>query len=63
MNSIEKSIQAIATRSKGPVPNIGDVATTPLATQTDDRRHDGQLVMPETLEQLEELYPIVWTSS
>ena len=51
----ESSTPAIATRSKGPVPNNGDVASTPLASQADDRRQDGQFIMPETPEQLEEL--------
>ena len=47
----------IATRSReGPVPQIGDAASTPLPTQADDRRQDGQFVMPETPEQLEELF-------
>ena len=47
----------IATRSReGPVPQIGDAASTPLPTQADDRRQDGQFVMLETLEQLEELF-------
>ena len=36
----------------GPVPRIGDAASTPLPTQADDRRQDGQFVMLETLEQL-----------
>ena len=54
---METSNQAIATRSRGPVQNIDDSATsTPMASQTDDRRHDGQFVMPETPEQLEELF-------
>ena len=47
----------IATRSREePVPQIGDTASTPLPTQADDRRQDGQFVMPETPEQLEELF-------
>ena len=47
----------IATRSReGPVPQIGDAASTPLPPQADDRRQDGQFVMPETPEQLEELF-------
>ena len=54
--SAESSTLAIATRGKGPVLSIGDAASTPLAIQTDDRRQDGQFVMPETPEQLEELF-------
>ena len=54
--SAESSTPAIATRSRGPVPRIGDAASTPLPTQADDRRQDGQFVMLETLEQLEELF-------
>ena len=54
---METSNQAIATRSRGPVQNIDDSATsTPMASQTVDRRHDGQFVMPEIPEQLEELF-------
>ena len=55
MMSAESSTPAIATRSKGAVPNIGNVASTPLATQADDRRQDGQFIMLGTSEQLEEL--------
>ena len=50
------SYPPIATLNKGPVPSIGDAASTPVPTQADDRRQDGQFVMPETLEQLDELF-------
>ena len=54
--SAESSTPAIATQSEGPVPNIGGAASTPLATQSDDRRQDGQFVMLETPERLEEFF-------
>ena len=46
----------IPTRSSGPILNAGDPATTPMASQSSNSRPDGQFVMPETPEQLEELF-------
>ena len=51
-----KSSYPIITRSGGPVTSIGDAASTPLPSQPGDPRQDGQFEMPETPEQLEELF-------
>ena len=50
------SSHPITTRSSGPVPNVDDAASTPLPSQSSDPRPDGQFVIPETPEQLEELF-------
>ena len=52
-----KSSHPITTRSGASVPNVGDPTPTPLPSQSSDPRPDGQFVMPETQEQLEELFP------
>ena len=52
-----RSSNNITTRSSGAsAPNVGDPTSTPLASQSSDPRPDGQFVMPETPEQLEELF-------
>ena len=52
-----RSSHPITTRSSGAsAPNVGDPTSTPLPSQSSDPRPDGQFVMPETPEQLEELF-------
>ena len=50
----ENSSYPIITRSGGPVPKGGDVASTPLPSQSINPQPE--FVMPETPEQLEELF-------
>ena len=51
-----KSSTSIATRSGASAPIIGDPTSTPVASQSSDSRQNSQFVMPETPEQLEELF-------
>ena len=51
-----KSSHPIATQSGASAPNIGDPTSTPLTSHTSNLRPDSQFVMPETPEQLEELF-------
>ena len=51
-----KSSTSIATRSGASAPTIGDPTSTPVASQSSDSRQNSVFVMPETPEQLEELF-------
>ena len=52
-----RSSHPITTRSsRASAPNVGDPTSTPLPSQSSDPRPDGQFVMRETPEQLEELF-------
>ena len=53
----ERSSHPITTRSSGAsAPNVGDSTSTPSTSHSSDPRPDGQFVMPQTPEQLEELF-------
>ena len=51
-----KSSHPITTRSGVSVPHVGDPTSTRLASQSSNPRPDGKFVMPQTPEQLEELF-------
>ena len=51
-----KSSTSIATRSGASAPTSGDPTSTPVASQSSDSRQNSVFVMPETPEQLEELF-------
>ena len=50
----------ITTRSGASVPNVGDPTSTSSASHSSNLRPDGSFVMPQTPEQLEELFRDVW---
>ena len=51
-----KSSNSVGTRSGASAPIIGDPTSKPVASQSSDSRPNSEFVMPETPEQLEELF-------